>query len=194
MTKEEIRQALLESTVNAVASVGFEGATTKAIASSKGINEAYIYRLFGGKEKLFAATFEMLDLELISAIHRSGALSASTEDVEGELRRIFSGVWRFVMNNRDRCFAYVRYYFSNYYIELSHSSHMAAYASIVSAMSPLFRERADVTSLLHHVLSSLLDFAVRVHNGDIPDDSDSTEHIFRVLFCVFRPYLRDTEF
>ncbi len=194
MTKEEIRQALLESTVNAVASVGFEGATTKAIASSKGINEAYIYRLFGGKEKLFAAAFEMLDLELISAIQRSGALNASTEDVEGELRRIFSGVWRFVLQNRDRCFAYVRYYFSNYYIELSHSSHMAAYASIVSAMSPLFRERADVTSLMHHVLSSLLDFAVRVHNGDIPDDSDSAEHIFRVLFCVFRPYLRDTEF
>ena len=194
MTKEEIRQALLESTVDAIASVGFEGATTKVIASSKGINEAYIYRLFGGKEKLFAATFEMLDLELISAIHRSGALNASTEDVEGELRRIFSGVWRFVLQNRDRCFAYVRYYFSHYYIELSHDSHMAAYASIVSAMSPLFRERADVTSLMHHVLSSLLDFAVRVHNGDIVDDSDSSEHIFRVLFCVFRPYLRDTEF
>ena len=194
MTKEEIRQALLESTVDAIASVGFEGATTKAIASSKGINEAYIYRLFGGKEKLFAATFEMLDLELISAIHRSGALNASTEDVEGELRRIFSGVWRFVLQYRERCIAYVRYYFSHYYIELSHDSHMAAYASIVSAMSPLFRERADVTSLMHHVLSSLLDFAVRVFNGDIPDDEESTEHIFRVLFCVFRPYLRDTEF
>ena len=194
MTKEEIRQTLIESTIKTIGVVGFSGATTKAIASSHGINEAYIYRLFGGKEKLFAATFEMLDLELISAIHRSGALNASTEDVEGELRRIFSGVWRFVLQNRERCYAYVRYYFSPYFLEYSHESHMASYRRIIQTMTPLFRERADVTSLMHHVLSSLLDFAVRVHNGDIADDEESATHVFRVLFCVFRPYLRNTEF
>lgn len=194
MTKEEIRQTLIESTIKTIGVVGFSGATTKAIASSHGINEAYIYRLFGGKERLFATTFEMLDGELISAIQRSGALNAATEDVEGELRRIFSGVWRFVLQNRERCYAYVRYYFSPYFLEYSHESHMAAYRRIIQTMTPLFRERADVTSLLHHVLSSLLDFAVRVHNGDIADDEENATHVFRVLFCVFHPYLRNTEF
>ena len=96
--------------------------------------------------------------------------------------------------SRSRCLCYVRYYFSPYFLELSHKSHMAAYRDIVSAMTPFFRERADVTSLLHHVLSSLLDFAVRVYNGDIDDTDVTRTHIFRVLFYVFRPYLRDTEF
>jgi hypothetical protein len=61
-------------------------------------------------------------------------------------------------------------------------------------MTPLFRENADVTSLLHHVLSSLFDFAIRVYHGDIKDSEANATHIFRVLYCVLRPYLRDTEF
>ena len=194
MTKEEMRQMLLESTIETIGGVGFSGATTKAVASSRGINEAYIYRLFGGKEKLFAAAFVLLDGELIEAIRRSGKVNSETTDVEGALREIFDGVWRFVLSSRDRCFCYVRYYFSPYFLELSHDSHMQAYRGIIDAMTPRFRERADVTSLLHHVLSSLLDFAVRVYNGDIADDEESATHIFRVLFYVFRPYLRDTEF
>jgi hypothetical protein len=88
----------------------------------------------------------------------------------------------------------VRYYFSPYFAEHSHASHMAAYRHIVSAMTPLFRENADVTSLLHHVLSSLFDFAIRVYHGDIKDSEENATHIFRVLYCVLRPYLRDTEF
>ena len=194
MTKEEMRQALLESTIETIGGVGFSGATTKAIASSRKINEVYIYRIFGGKEKLFAAAFELLDGELVDAIRQSGRLNAETEDVAAELQRIFDGTWRFVLARRSRCFAYVRYYFSPYFIEYSHESHMLAYRRIIRSMTPLFRERADVASLLHHTLSALLDFAVRTHNGDIGDDADTAEHVFRVLYSGLHPYLRDTQF
>ena len=194
MTKDEMRKALLESTVEILAKHGFSGATTKAIASVHGLNEAYIYRIFGGKEKLFAATFEMLDGELIETLRATRIDTAATEGVSSALRTVFDRVWRFVLARPDRCLAYVRYYFSPYFMQLSHAWHMAAYKPIVNALRPLFREDADVTTLAHHVLSSLLDFAVRVNNGDISDSEDTETHVFRVLFYVFRPYLRDTEF
>jgi AcrR family transcriptional regulator len=194
MTKDEMRKALLESTVEILAKHGFSGATTKAIASVHGLNEAYIYRIFGGKEKLFAATFEMLDNELVSTIRASKIVADATEGVSNSLRAVFDRVWHFVLERQDRCLAYVRYYFSPYFMQLSHAGHMAAYKPIIAALQPFFREGADVTSLAHHVLSSLLDFAVRVHNGDIRDSKDTETHVFRVLFYVFHPYLRDTEF
>ena len=194
MTKDEMRIALLESTVDTIATLGFAGATTKAIASKQSINEAYIYRLFGGKEKLFAAAFEMLDQELISAIRPLNRELVKQCGVSEALREVFDRVWRFTLENRDRCIAYVRYYFSPYFMTHSHKSHMATYRPIIAALQPFFRDGADVTSLAHHVLSSLLDFAVRVHNGDIKDTPDTSMHVFRVLFYVFRPYLLETEF
>ena len=194
MTKDEMRLALLESTVDAIATLGFSGATTKVIASRPKINEAYIYRLFGGKEKLFAATFEMLDEELISSIRPLNRDLIEQSGVSAALREVFDRVWRFVLARPDRCIAYVRYYFSPYFMTFSHKSHMAAYRPIIAALQPFFRDGADVTSLAHHVLSSLLDFAVRVHNGDISDTPDTSMHVFRVLFYVFHPYLRETQF
>ena len=194
MTKDEIRQALLESTVDTIAKHGFGGATTKAIASPHGINEAYIYRCFGGKEKMFAAAFDQLDHELLDAIVTPVSPDATYDSVESLLHAIFERTWRFVLRNRERCLFYVRYYFSPYFLELSHLSHMATYRKLIAEMTPLFRDHADVTSLLHHVLSSLLDFAVRVYNGDISDSDSTATHVFRVLYSVFHPYLRETTF
>ena len=55
----EVREALLNSTVRIVAQYGLERTTTKLIAADAQINEAYIYRCYDSKDSLLQATFHM---------------------------------------------------------------------------------------------------------------------------------------
>lgn len=56
----EVRKALLNSTVRIVAQYGLERTTTKLIAADAQINEAYIYRCYDSKDSLLQATFRVL--------------------------------------------------------------------------------------------------------------------------------------
>ena len=53
MTQDEMRLALLDSTVRIIAKDGLDKATTRSIAQAAQLNEAYIYRFFNDKEDLF---------------------------------------------------------------------------------------------------------------------------------------------
>lgn len=48
----EVREALLNSTVRIVSQYGLERTTTKLIAADAQINEAYIYRCYDSKDSL----------------------------------------------------------------------------------------------------------------------------------------------
>ena len=53
----EVRKALLNSTVRIVAQYGLERTTTKLIAADAQINEAYIYRCYDSKIRFFKQHF-----------------------------------------------------------------------------------------------------------------------------------------
>ena len=63
----EIKELLVKNAIHLIAQGGFESATTKELTHCSGsieglrMNEVYIYRLFGSKEYLYEAAFEMLD-------------------------------------------------------------------------------------------------------------------------------------
>ena len=69
--EQEIREYLINNTIRLIAEGGFEKATTKAITYDGEpplglkMNEVYIYRLFGNKEKLYTKAFECLDEEFV---------------------------------------------------------------------------------------------------------------------------------
>ena len=44
---------------------------------------------------------------------------------------------------------------------------------------------------MHSVLTALLDFAVRVYNGDLKDSDTNTRHVFNVLYCMMASYFKD---
>lgn len=67
----EVRKALLNSTVRIVAQYGLERTTTKLIAADAQINEAYIYRCYDSKDSLLQATFHMEDVCLAEHVRKS---------------------------------------------------------------------------------------------------------------------------
>lgn len=60
MTAVERRQSLIDATINVVARLNYDQATTALIAKAAGVNEAMIYHHFSSKSELQLATLDYL--------------------------------------------------------------------------------------------------------------------------------------
>lgn len=193
----KIKELLVKNAIHLIAEGGFEKATTKELTHSGGalpdfkMNEVYIYRFFGSKDNLYDAAFVSLDTELYVAF-RDGvkAIGGFDGNTKEKLYDFFWRTWRFILGNEEHCRCYVRYYYSIYFKDSSIKAHKKLFEGIVTEMTPLFKEEADVSSILHSVFTALLDFAIRVYNKDLEDNEINRPHIFNVLYCMMMTYFK----
>lgn len=194
MRQQVLRDTLIHNTISAIAGEGLDKTTTRAIIAESGINEAYIYRLFGDKEGLLASAFDALDNELVLVTTQNlSVMHAQEMDIETRCRLYFFAVWRFMLSNREKCLAFVRYYYSPYFAKNSMDDHKVRYMLLMEQISTAFRAEADVWMILNHILNVMLDFAVKVHNGQMPGNDDYAEHVFRVIYVSVKQYFRTNE-
>jgi AcrR family transcriptional regulator len=191
----EIRDLFIENAINIIADAGFEKATTKELTHCSGnlpglkMNEAYIYRIFGSKEKLYEATFEKLDNELYIAFMKAlEAVIGFNCNIKDKLNNLFLMCWGFILQNEVRLRCYVRFYYSAYFKGSVAEAHNKLLMGVVNQISPIFKREADVLSILRSVFTTLLDFGIRVYNGELEDNEDSRKHIFNVLYCTMMTY------
>ena len=193
-----IKETLINNAISVVAEGGFAKATTKALTysgeSQPGIkmNEIYIYRLFGSKEDVYEAAFETLDREFVDALRTAIVqIGGFDEGTKSKLYTLFLRVWAFVLRNESRCRYYIRYYYSVYFRGSSLNGHNAHFEEILREFAILFKPDADVKSIMHSSFTTLLDFAVRVYNGDLEDSEENHPHVFNVLYCTMSSYFKD---
>ena len=191
MSPQETRKTLIAKTISVIANEGLDKTTTKAITQGTGINEAYIYRNFKSKEDLLSKTFDELDEELVNKIlQHVEVMYVKNLDFETRCRLFFTAVWNFLLGNREKCLAFIRYYYSPYFVKYSVDVHKRRYAPVVDKFSVAFRDEANVWMILNHILNVMLDFAVKVYNGQMPNDDDYVEHVFRVVYCSVQQYFK----
>ena len=105
----EVKELLISNAIHIIAEGGFEKATTKELTLCGGhltdlkMNEVYIYRFFGSKEKLYESAFRQLDTELYYAF-RNGvdAVGGFEQDTKEHLYEFFSKAWNFILGNEYR--------------------------------------------------------------------------------------------
>lgn len=194
MKQDETRRRLIDGTIHVIARDGLDKATTKQIGIETSTNEAYIYRCFSDKEDMFAKTFESLDEELVNKAMQHVPVMYM-QDMEYEMRCwvFFTSVWRFMLGNKDKCLTFIRYYYSPYFKQYSEESHNRRYMPLVEKFSDAFRDEANVWMLLNHILNVMLDFAVKVFDDAVPDNDDTAEHVFRLVYVSVRQYFKKKE-
>ena len=186
-----VRNRLIDNTIMVIAANGLDKTTTKAIVKGTDINEAYIYSHFSGKEDLFARVFEALDFELVAkAMQHIEVMYMQELEYEIRCRVFFAAIWNFFLSNRDKCLTFVRYYYSPYFGKYSAEAHKERYKPLVEKFKGAFIEEADVWMILNHILNVMLDFAVKVHNGQMPKQDNYSEHVFRVVYRSIEQYFK----
>lgn len=135
-----------------------------------------------------------MEQEFYQAI-REGVESIGSfeENPKEKLYEFFLMAWEFVLQNEDRCRCFVRFYYSIYFKGEALNNHILHFDRIMDQFKPIFKEEADVTSIMHSVFTALLDFAIRVYNGDLQDNDTNRPHIFNVLYCMMMTYLKPAD-
>ena len=191
MKRDDIRQKLIDGTVCVIAQEGLDRATTKQIGLATSTNEAYIYRCFQGKEDMFAKMFDALDEELLTKTMEYVEVMYSTElPFVQRCRSYFFSVWEFLLSSRDKCLAYMQYFYSPYFTKYSAQTHQKRFVPLLTRFGDAFKNEADVWMILNHILNVMLDFAVKVHNVQMPNNDAYAEHVFRVIYASVRQYFR----
>ena len=89
--------------------------------------------------------------------------------------------------------AYNQYFYSPYFARFSAEGHKKRFLPLVAKFKDAFKDEADVWMILNHILNVMLDFAIKVHNSQMPDDDVYAEHVFRVIYASVKQYFRDNE-
>ena len=194
MKQDKIRRTLIDGTIRVIAREGLDRASTKLIGTETATNEAYIYRCFKSKEDMFSKVFEDLDDELVAVtLQHMEVMNMQELEFEMRCRVFFFSVWRFLLGNRDKCLAYVQYFYSPYFTKYSVEGHKLRYAPLLKTFTPAFKDEADVWMILNHILNVMLDFAVKVHNNQMPKYDEYAEHVFRVIYVSVKQYFKNDE-
>ena len=192
MKHYDVQSRLIDRTIIVIAENGLDKTTTKAIVKGTDINEAYIYRYFGDKEDLLSHVFDTLDEELVAKVMQHLTVMYMRElEYELRCRVFFEAVWKFLLGNKEKCLAFVRYYYSPYFTKYSAENHKRRYVPVVEKFKEAFKDTADVWMILNHILNVMLDFAVKAHNGQMTKEDHYVEHVFLVIYASVKQYFRE---
>lgn len=192
MKHYDVQNRLINRTITVIAENGLDKTTTKAIVKGTDINEAYIYRYFSDKKDLLSHVFDTLDEELVVKVMQHLPVMYMRElEYELRCRVFFEAVWKFLLGNKEKCLAFVQYYYSPYFTKYSAESHKRRYVPVVEKFKEAFKDEADAWMILNHILNVMLDFAMMVHNSRMPEEDDYSEHVFRVIYVSVKQYFRE---
>ncbi|MBR6682550.1 MAG: TetR/AcrR family transcriptional regulator [Clostridia bacterium] len=192
MKQDEMRRKLIDGAIHVISRDGLDKASTKHISLETGLNEAYIYRYFRDKEDLFIQMYNQLDEELLAkATSYIDVMGMTAIDFETRCRVYFFAFWKFLIDNEDRCLAYIRYYYSPYFVKYSAKGHEERFSPLVDRFRKAFKTEAAVWMILSHIFNVIFDFAIKVHTGQMPNDKDHSEHVFRVIYHSVEQYFKE---
>ena len=188
MKKEYMRQKLMESAIHVVAAEGIHKATTKAIANHSGVNEVYIYRLFEDKEDLLAQTFSLIDRERIACILKyEPIMNMPAIEIDERCYIFFKSCWRSILDY-DKCSYFIKYYYSHYYNSYSPLKRRKAYSTVIESFTPAFKEGTDVWRIFNRILDIVYSTIIKILRGEIPDNDETAEDVFGVLYSALEPF------
>lgn len=191
MKSEDMRVSLINSTIQTIAEVGIDHATTKLLATNAGLNEVYIYRLFGGKDQLFKETFTYIDKEFSAAIYNFIPTVYKKElDTKALFRELFSKLWLYALEDKERCSFFIRYYYSRCYTNKISEERKEIYSKIMKKFEIAFPYGTDTWWLFNHILDVTFSSAVKVLREEIPETEETEQKIFDLLYSAIQPHLK----
>lgn len=191
MEISEMKRLFQKSAVHVVAREGLDRVTTKAIAKEAHLNEAYIYKCYSGKDELLNETLHMEDEdfatllnELLPVMHDPALPWKSRAFV------LWKRCWDFILEERDDCIFYIRFYFASIGLNAVYRKHLESYQPLIEKVRPSFKSGTNMEMVIHQIFCTMLFFASRVMDGDLANNEETTHFTFEQIYCFIVPHIR----
>ena len=102
----------------------------------------------------------MADVNFASII-RQNLFHMKNSDLPWKERafRLWSACWRFVLESRDVCAFYLRYYYSANCRKYAYEEHLQYFQELIAMTAPAFRPETNAYMVVHQMFDTMLSFA-----------------------------------
>lgn len=187
----EMKQVFLKSAVHVVAREGLEKATTKAIAKDAGLNEAYIYKCFSGKDELLNEALRMEDENFAVLLHETlPIMHDSCLPWKSRAFVLWKRSWDFILEEPDDCVFYIKFYFASIGLNSVYRKHLDSYQPLVEKVRPSFKPGTNMEMVVHQIFCTMLFYASRVMDRSLEYNEETTRWVFEQIYCFIVPHVR----
>ena len=192
MEQRKIKEALIKSAIYTIANVGIDSATTKLLANNAGVNEVYIYRIFGGKENLFREAFIFVDKDFSAALlNLLPKTYSKSHNVEVGFKNLFKLVWKYANKDKQKCSFFIKYYYSRFYTNEISLERKTIYSAVMKKFDTAFVRGTDTWWLFNHILDVIFSSAVKVLRDEMSDNEETQDNIFNLLYPAIKQYFKN---
>lgn len=178
--------ALMEATVRSIADNGMTNTTSRVIGSLSGVNQVYIYSYFENMEDLITKTFDYADQHFLNfLLDNFDVMYLEGVDYQTRCRMLFDKCWGHILTHPDWLKFYVRYYYSQQFIDNSYADHIERYRVLTDKVAPACHPDANVDTVVHHVIDTLLGQA-RKQVLCPQDGQRAADDTFWLIFSVLK--------
>lgn len=187
----DVASALIDSTVRVIARDGLDKASVRTISSDCQVPNPYIYQFFKDKDDLLISAFTREDTKFADEFSRFfSSVHSLIQDTESRCRVIWFRLWKYMMEHQESIQFYVRYYYSTYYEQYSQAEHQERFQPLAEAVQNCFVETANTQALLQHILDNMMNLAMKVYSGELPDNDEARQHYFTLTLAAVAPYMK----
>lgn len=193
---DDKRQALLRSTVRAVAKYGMKDVSTRNISGDAGVNDAYIYRYFKDKEDLLVQAYLLENDRFMRHVIRRIELvqeQAALQEMRDRYCIIFHTAWRYLLDTPNVCRFFMYYYHSPNFEKYAQEAYKKQLDLLTKKIIHLFNGVEDAKHCLYALFVLMNSFAIQVVNGELPDNAETEDRVFRMTYNAICAQMKNTE-
>jgi len=173
---------LLAAVKTAVSQNGIDGASTRVIARTAGVDDGHIYRFFKTRDEMLFAAYrqdsEALFGEIFSEIDYLH-FKTSVQLQDG-VRLIFHMIWKALLADPDYC-SFAVYYYHSPSFQDALEFHRSQIDQLVNCTKWLFENEEKAELCMYSVLSVAFEFAKKVIDELLPNSPEIEERIFEIV-------------
>lgn len=187
--RDALRRSLIRSTVAVVARDGMEKTTVCALAEHAGVSQSALYRCFQNKDDLLRATLLSEDEGFVELVERLlPVMHDRTLAWQERGWRLWRPVWDFIIDPKEDCVFYIRYYYSENFLRHAKAEHDKKFDRLRERLRPFFLPGRRELVLLHQTFETMLSYAYRVMTGELPNDEETCHIAFEQICNFLQPH------
>jgi len=180
---DKYRNDLMDGAIKATAEKGIEGMTTRAIAGSVGLNEAYIYRYYRDRNDLLEKAFLRCDQNMMAVMKKEYAcLRDRSLSYRDRFFKFMNACWDYAVEDYTYALFYVRFYFSTFYNDRLRAEHLRLAEEAIPSNQDVFLQDIEPRLLINHIYRSALVFIMDLATGRRMDTPEERKQIFTLLY------------
>jgi len=187
---ESVKDKLIKAVKTAVVKYGLSGVSTRNIADTAQVNNAYIYRYFNDKEDMLFEAYKyengLIFKCILDEIDKAQALDVSFRE---RSHMVFVNVWERMLENPEQL-TYCVFYYHSAHFKNAEKYHTGQLEELQKRLGKHFGSMNACTETMYALCTLLYDSAYSVISGQKEDTEEYRNRVFEMEISIIKSQMK----